>query len=510
MMITIAKRAALAVLFALLSLAAPAAAQEAAAADAALSFASSGDSSFDAWRVDFARRAIASGRRSDVVRAVLDGVTPDPRIIVQDQNQAEFVRPVWDYINRAVTADRIALGAQKRAENALVFSQVETRYGVDADIVAGIWAMETNFGSVPLSYDAPRALATLAFDKRRRAQFEGYLLALIEMVERGYAGPTELKSSWAGAMGQPQFMPDVYLSLAADWDGDGRRDIWTNTGDILASIANYLSVKGWRPNQPVFEETTLPRGFDYGLADGVARPVSEWSALGAKRMDGAPWDAATAAMPAELFLPAGAQGPALLLFPNFNVIKKYNNSDRYALCVALLARGFEGRGGLVRPWPTEIGALQRDQLVELQTLLARLGYQAGAPDGMFGSNTRRAVAQFQRANGDAADGYPTPDLLAAVRKSAGGPPVAESRDMRPLGAAQIRDLQRTLADLGYPLGKPTGTMTQRTRDAIRAEEKRLGAPPTGKATVFILSRAKQRLRGPGGQRLRLRNSETRP
>jgi lytic murein transglycosylase len=498
MMLAFVKRAAPAFLLALLGLAAPALAQEAAAADAALSFATSGNSTFDAWRIDFARRAIASGRRPAIVHAVLDGVTPDPRIIVQDQNQAEFVRPVWDYISRAVTPDRIALGAQKRAENALVFSQVESRYGVDADIVAGIWAMETNFGAVPLSFDAPRALATLAFDQRRRAQFEGYLLALIEMVERGYAGPAEMKSSWAGAMGQPQFMPDVYLSLAADWDGDGRRDIWTNTGDILASIANYLAVKGWRANQPVFAEAALPQGFDYGLADGVARPVSQWAQLGAKRMDGAPWDGATSALPAQLFLPAGAQGPALLLFPNFNVIKKYNNSDRYALCVALLARGFEGRGGLVRPWPTEVGALQRDQLVELQVLLARLGYQAGAPDGMFGSNTRRAVAQYQRANGYPADGYPTPALLIAIRKSAGGPPVADVRDMRPLGVAQIRELQRTLAQLGYPLGKPTGTITVRTREAIRAEEMRLGVAPTGKATIFILTQAKQRLRAKGG------------
>ena len=493
------KRWVLAASLCLLASSGGAIAQQTAAADAALVFASSGDSSFDAWRVDFARRAIAAGRKPGVVHALLDGLTPDPRIINQDQNQAEFVRPVWDYINGAVTPGRISVGAQKRAENALVFSRVEAKYGVDADIIAGIWAMETNFGSVPLSYDAPRALATLAYDKRRRGQFEGYLTALIEMVERGYAGPNELKSSWAGAMGQPQFMPDVYLTLAADWDGDGHRDIWNNTGDIFASVANYLAVKGWQANQPVFEETSLPQGFDYGLADGVARPVSEWAAMGVKKIDGAPWEAANANIPAQLFLPAGAQGPALFLYPNFGVIKRYNNSDRYALCVALLARGFEGKGGLLRPWPTEIGALQRPQLVELQTLLARLGFNAGAPDGMFGSSTRRAVSQFQKANGYPADGYPTPTLLAAIRKSAGSPPVADvARDMRPLRKAEIRDLQKTLASLGYKLGKPTGTMTENTRNAIKAEEKRAGVEQTGKATAFILSQARQRLRDKKG------------
>ncbi len=469
-------------------------------------FASSGNAAFDAWRADFASRAIAAGRSPAIVNSMLAGLTPDPRIIDQDLNQAEFVRPVWDYINGAVSQSRIQNGALKRAENALMFSQVEQRYGVDADIIAGIWAMETNYGTFPLNYDAPRAIATLAFDQRRRGQFEGYLLALIEMVERGYAGPTELKSSWAGALGQPQFMPDMYLQLAVDWNGDGKRDIWNTTGDVVASIANYLKQKGWRPGEAVFEEAMLPQGLDLSLADGAPRPVSEWAALGVKRMDGAPWDSKLAALPAELHLPAGAQGPALLLFPNFAVIKTYNNSDRYALSVALLARGMEGRGGLVRAWPTEIGALSRSQILDLQSLLNQLGYPAGKIDGMFGDNTRRAVSNFQKANGFAADGYPTPDLLAAMRRAAGAPGAASTKaaaaikaptgkDAAPLKSSQIKDLQRTLNRLGYGLGKPTGTVGPKTKAAIEAEEKRLGLEPTGKATVFILTQTKKRLRG---------------
>ncbi len=204
----------------------------------AIVFATSGDAGFDAWRADFAARAVAQGRNRDVVTRLLSGISPDPRIIQQDQNQAEFVRPPWEYVNAAVSPARIQAGQLKRAENALLFGQIQEKYGVDADIIAGIWAVETNFGGITLRYDAAAALATLAYDQRRRGRFEGYLLSLMEMVERGYAGPTELKSSWAGAMGQPQFMPDMVLTTAVDWDGDGRRDIWANTGDVLASIVN--------------------------------------------------------------------------------------------------------------------------------------------------------------------------------------------------------------------------------------------------------------------------------
>jgi membrane-bound lytic murein transglycosylase B len=469
-----------------------------------LSFATSGDAGFDAWRADFAARAIAQGRNPDVVRRLLDGLRPDPQIIQQDQNQAEFVRPPWEYVNGAVSPARVQAGQTKRAENAILFGQIQERFGVDADIVAGIWGVETNFGAVVLKYDAADALATLAYDQRRRGRFEGFLLSLMEMVERGYAGPSELKSSWAGAMGQPQFMPDMYLSTAIDWDGDGRRDIWSNTGDVLASIANYLAKHGWKRAEPVFEEVRLPGNFDYALADNTPRPVSEWQGRGVTPIGGTAWSAEEGQQSAQLYLPAGWQGPALLLFDNFQVIKTYNNSDRYALAVALLARAFKGQSGLVRPWPTQLGAMRREDILALQQSLTRTGYDAGAVDGMFGAATRRAVRAFQQANAMPADGYPTDALLEIVRArdpqaSAMPKPTAQAlllvdqADGRPLSKAQIKQLQRNLNALGYRLGAPNGIAGAKTRAAIAAEERKLGLPPTGRATSFILAQTRKRL-----------------
>ena len=378
-------------------------------------FASSGDAGFDAWRTAFAERAIAEGRSPVVVERLLSGLTPDPRVVELDRNQPEFVRPPWEYIDSTVSAARIAEGARLRAADQPLFQAIQARYGVDPDVLAGIWGVETNFGTFPLRYEAARSIATLAYEGRRRWQFEGFLLALLEMVEKGGLGPGELKSSWAGAMGQPQFMPDVYLRYAADFGGDGRRDIWTDRGDVLASIANYLKEKGWVSGGPALEEVRLPEGFDLSLADEIARPVSFWAALGAAPVGGGAFGQAQTGLFCELWLPAGKDGPALLLFPNFQVIKSYNPSDRYALAVALLARGFTGRPLLQTPWPRETGYLAREEVLELQQRLALLGHPSGEPDGMFGANTRRAIRSFQLQKGLPADGYPTPTLLASVQ-----------------------------------------------------------------------------------------------
>lgn len=466
-------------------------------------FATSGNADFDSWRDDFASRAVAQGRDPAVLRRLLSGISPDPSIITLDQQQPEFVSPVWDYVNNRVTDRRIAAGQAMKASMGSTLTQIQQRYGVDADIILGIWALESNLGQAPLNYTAPQALATLAYEGRRRAQFENYLLALCQMVERGLATPDELRSSWAGAMGQPQFMPDVYLTLAVDFDGDGKRDIWNDNADVAASIANYLQNKGWHAGEPVFDEVRLPSGFDFSLADGSTRSVSDWEGIGVRRIDGSAWTASDRMLQSQLFLPAGASGPALLLHPNFGIIRRYNNSDRYALVVALLARAFEGRSGLVASWPTQVGSLNRDQTLELQTLLNSLGYNSGTPDGLFGSGTRRAVRAFQTDQHIPADGFPTTSLLNQVRARAGvsvDPPASSSPSSsgssspRALDVRGIRELERLLGRLGYRVGRADGRITAQTRTAIRAFQHRRHLDVTGRATSDVLDEARRAAR----------------
>jgi membrane-bound lytic murein transglycosylase B len=454
------------------------------------SFQPSGIQAFDEWRDDFARRAVNQGRDRDVVGRLLAGIRPDERIIELDQRQPEFVSPVWDYITNRVTARRIEDGRVLQAAIAPTLDAVEQRYGVPEGIILGIWGLESNYGEADLNYDPQTALSTLAYEGRRRAQFEGYLLALIEMVERNLANQSELRSSWAGALGQPQFMPDVYLTTAVDWDNDGHRDIWNNRGDVAASIGNYLQDRGWRRGEPVFDEVRLSDGFDYALADGTQRSVADWEARGVRRMDAQGWRAEERVMQAQLFLPAGAQGPALLLHHNFGVIRRYNNSDRYAMVVALLARAFEGRSStLEAAWPRHVGSLNREQILELQTLLNGLGYEAGSPDGLFGSNTRRAVRRFQADQSLAADGFPTAALLDQMRVRAGVTP-EPAREPVGLQRNGIRQLQRLLNRLGYDAGRADGVIGSRTRDAIRAFERARGMEVRGRATDIVLEAAR--------------------
>ena len=453
------------------------------------SFQTSGNQDFDAWRDDFARRAVAQGRDPAVLSRLLSGISPDPRVIELDQRQPEFVSPVWDYVTNRVTERRITDGRALKSAIGDTLAAVEQRYGVPSGIIVGIWGLESNYGEADLNWTPQAALSTLAFEGRRRAQFEGYLLALTEMVERGLAEQGELRSSWAGALGQPQFMPDVYLTTAVDWDNDGHRDIWNNRGDVAASIGNYLADRGWRRGEPVFDEVRLPSNFDYALADGTARTVADWAARGVTRVDGSPW-AGAENLQAQLFLPAGAQGPALLLHHNFGVIRRYNNSDRYALVVALLARAMDGRPStLERSWPRQIGSLNREQTLELQTLLNGLGYDAGPADGLFGSGTRRAVRAFQAAENLPADGFPTATLLNEVRARS-GVAVEAAREPRGLGRSGVRELQRLLNRRGHSIGTPDGVIGTRTREAIRDFERARGLPVRGRATDVVLEAAR--------------------
>lgn len=366
-------------------------------------FAGSGDSRFDAWRQDFVVRQRAAGWSEDFLRQHLGGLTPDPKVISLDSRQPEFSKPVGDYLRGSVSADRIAIGRSKRDASPWL-GQVQERYGVPREILVAIWGMESAFGSFQGDMDVVRSLATLAAEGRRRAWAEGQLLAALRMLRDGDAARGTLKGSWAGAMGQTQFMPDTYLTTAVDGDGDGRRDIWGSAPDALSSAANLLAKAGWQRGQSWAREVILPPGFDYSLAEGPKQVPAAWEALGARRADGLPWSAADAAAEAVLIVPAGHRGPAFLALPNHFAIRKYNNSTSYALGVGLLADRIGGAAPLVAAWPSEQPMATADRK-GAQIALARLGFDVGEPDGVIGTKTRAATRAYQKSRGLIADGY---------------------------------------------------------------------------------------------------------
>ena len=379
--------------------------------------AGSGDPQFDAWRRDFMIRQITVGWPAAFLRQNLSGLTPDPRVVELDGRQPEFSKPVGDYLRGAVSQDRVATGLAK-VRDAPWLADIEARYGVPREILVGIWGMESGFGAAQGGMDVIRSLATLAAEGRRRDWAEGQLLAALRMLRDGDAAPGILKGSWAGAMGQTQFMPDTYLSTAVDGDRDGRRDIWGSPADALASAANLLAKAGWRRGESWAVEVTLPPGFDYGVVEGPVQPPSAWEALGARRADGQAWSPADAAASAGLIAPSGYRGPAFLVFPNHLVIRQYNNSTAYALGVGLLADRIAGRGGVAAPWPAE-QPLAADQRMGAQGALNRLGFAAGEADGVIGVNTRMAVRAYQKSRGLVADGYLDPDLARRLTAEAG-------------------------------------------------------------------------------------------
>jgi membrane-bound lytic murein transglycosylase B len=387
----------------------------------AIGFKSSGDSQFDSWRNQFSSKALSAGRKRPVVVEVLSGLEPVDAAaqVAAFDNQAEFVKPIWDYAKSAVSPTRISNGQAKLAENDEIFDGVEASYATPREIIASIWGMESSYGAFIGDMDAPRVIASQAAMGRRKDFNESELMAIMQLIENGSATRDQFrKASWAGAVGQTQFMPSSFLAHGRDFDRDGRKDLWTNVGDALASAANYLTNSGWKEGEPWAVEAKLPNNFDYSVGDGRKLTVAAWKALGIEPAT-APAFANSDALLAELFLPAGSYGPAFLLFDNFAIIKKYNNADSYALAVGLLADRLAGRPDLSRPWPTDITMLTQTQAKELQAALNKLGYNAGAVDGIIGRGTRGALQRFQKDKGLVADGFPTTEMLEKVVAAAG-------------------------------------------------------------------------------------------
>jgi len=375
---------------------------------------------FKSWRTAFAQKATAAGRKPDVISAVLDGLTPlEERLQPARDQQAEFVKPIWDYAKSAVSESRVTNGRAKLQENAGTFTKIEAAYAPPRAVLTAIWGMESAYGYNIGNIDAPQALATQAAMGRRVDFNEGELLAIMKLIEEGHTTRAQFrKGSWAGALGQTQFMPSSFLQYGKDFDGDGMMDIWNNAGDALATAANYLTAYGWRPGEPPMVEVILPPGFDYSMSDGRKMSVGDWLGRGLQPAPGL--QLSDPALAAELFMPAGSYGPAFLLFHNFSVIKRYNNADSYALGISLLAQRLGGGPDLYKPWPSDMAMLTLDEAKELQTALNTLGYSAGVVDGIIGRGTRAAVQRFQKDRDLPADGFPTRDMFGMIRAAARG------------------------------------------------------------------------------------------
>jgi lytic murein transglycosylase len=377
----------------------------------------SGDMVFDSWAAGFYGRAIAAGISPALLQREFAGLTPDPRVSSLDTRQPEFSKPLSDYIRGVVTDGRVSIG-QGRSAQIGQFPAIEQQYGVPREVLLGVWGMESGYGAIQGDFDVIRAMATLAAQGRRRGFAEDQLIAALKMIGSGEVTRTQLRGSWAGAMGQTQFIPSTFLSAAVDADGDGKRDIWRSAPDALASAANLLRQGGWQPGQDWAREVTAPPGFDYSLTEGPKKTPTEWEALGVRRADGLAWPAADAATPAQLAAPTGSQGPLFLLFPNHFAIRKYNNSLAYALAVGLLADRMSGRAALAHAWPQETPLSLVDRMTA-QRALASLGFDPGSPDGVVGLKTRDALRAWQKARGLTADGYLSPAMVQRLKSESG-------------------------------------------------------------------------------------------
>lgn len=369
---------------------------------------------FRNWIAGFRNRALAKGVSAQVFDRTFARVRYLPEVIKLDRRQSEFTKSTGEYLESAVSATRVTNGRKEARQHNRTLNAIEAHYGVDKNVVAAIWGMESAYGSYRGKTHIPSALATLAYDGRRGSFFEAQLVEVLKILQRGDTTSENMLGSWAGAMGHTQFIPTSYQAYAVDFTGDGRRDIWSDDPtDALASTAAYLNRMGWVRGMPWGAEVTLPAGFNFTLASGPRKMPSEWARLGVVPARGG-------SIPdygsARLLLPAGAKGAAFLVFKNFDVIKRYNNSDAYAIGVGHLGDRIDGDGPLRGSWPKGERALKRAERQELQTRLTRAGFSTGGVDGKIGPNTVAAIRGYQRAVGMEPDGHPSVALLTRLRR----------------------------------------------------------------------------------------------
>jgi membrane-bound lytic murein transglycosylase B len=331
------------------------------------------------------------------------GVSFDPKVAANAFSQPEFVRPIWDYVASAVSPDRIARGRDKAHSEALWLARAKELYGVDDSVILGVWGLETDFGGFAGTNNIVQSLASLAYIHFEGDYFRDELFSALLILEEGDIAPSLMRGSWAGAMGQTQFMPSSYLAYAVAFQRHDRRDIWASEADAIGSSANYLAKHGWTKGLPWGVQVRLPANFGLKAADSTTpAPFSSFTARGVRQADGS---LLPESGDARLLILAGLKGPVFLVTSNFDAIKTYNNSTAYALSVGLLGDAVAGRPGLLGQWPTRDHALTAAQIQKLQTKLKTMGYEVGAIDGKVGDTLRSAVSAYQERNGLTPDGY---------------------------------------------------------------------------------------------------------
>ncbi|WP_395543507.1 lytic murein transglycosylase [Neotabrizicola sp. sgz301269] len=366
---------------------------------------------FDAWLAGYRDRAAARGISASTMNAAFRHAGYLPEVVEKDRNQTEFTRTTEDYLNIAMSDERLSIGRQKYAALGGVLRAIESRYGVEPHVVTAFWGMESFYGTRQGNVPVVSALATLAFDGRRGAFFEQQLTAALRIVQAGDIAPDRMTGSWAGAMGHTQFIPTSFLEYAVDFTGDGHRDIWSDDpSDALASTANYMKRAGWVHGLPWGMEVILPAGFDGGLLGrGKGRSAAEWSGLGVRAAQGGGLQSGS------IIAPMGLGSPAFLLTQNFNAILRYNNAENYALGIGTLSDRLRGGGPLVGTFGPDKSGMTKADRQALQERLTAAGYDTGGHDGVIGAKTKSAISAFQAARGLAVTGEPSLQLLAMLR-----------------------------------------------------------------------------------------------
>jgi len=360
------------------------------------------------------REATAQGVSAQTFDRALTGVEPDRTVLEAMDNQPEFKLPIWDYMAVLVDEQRVADGRARLAEWEKVLAAAEQKFGVDRHVIVAVWGVESDYGRITGGRPLVRSLATVSCFGGRQKFFRGELIATLRILQSGDVSPEKLVGSWAGAFGQTQFMPSTFQRTAVDFDGDGRRDIVESVPDALGSAANYLKRAGWEPGEPWGYEVRLPRDYKGPAGRRERRPLAEWQRLGVRRVNGEPLSGGGQAA---LLLPAGAEGPAFIVFRNFDAIYSYNAAESYALAIAHLADRLRGAGPFHTAWPTDDPGISRAERRELQERLNARGFDAGQVDGMMGPRTRAAIEAFQAARGLPVDGRPGSRVLRALRET---------------------------------------------------------------------------------------------